>query len=202
MTGEDMPKGTKWSNLIKEYNLTSLIGKLLVPGMSQNDVILECVILAGQMCVDEKSSTMIASSSLIRALHELWQDKGDDSEIVLQLLTAFHKMLHFSETREELLYSTEAMADISDCVGSKHRATRAVADKCLDMILEIDRNEDGELGELGAQVRKRRYLAHITRNGLKLFVLTAELTEFTVILQETAVMIQTSWGVTLKINSK
>jgi len=92
------------------------------------------------------------------------------------------------------------MADISDCVGSKHRATRAVADKCLNMILEIDRNADGELGELGAQVRKRRYLAHITRNGLKLFVLTAELTEFTVILQETAVMIQTSWGVTLKMN--
>jgi hypothetical protein len=160
MTQEDMPKGTKWSSLIKEHNLCGYLGKLLVPGMSQNDVVLECVILVGQMCVDEKTATMIASSSLIRALHELWQDKSDDGEVVLQLLTTFHRMLHFPQTREELLYSTEAMGDISDCVGSKHRATRIIAEKCLDIILEQDRSPDGEIGELGAQVRRRRFLAH------------------------------------------
>ena len=52
------------------------------------------------------------------------------------------------------------MADISDCVGNKHRGTREVAEKCLELILEHDRNEEGEIGELGAQVRRRRFLAH------------------------------------------
>ncbi|GMH56687.1 hypothetical protein TrLO_g4274 [Triparma laevis f. longispina] len=160
LTEQDCPKGKKWSSLMKEFNLTSFLSKLLVPGMSQNDVVLECIILIGQMCVDEKASVLLASSSLIRALHDLWQDKSDDSEIVLQLLTAFHRMLHFPETREELLYSTEAMADISECVGSKHRGTREVAEKCLELILEYDRDENGQIGELGAQVRRRRFLAH------------------------------------------
>lgn len=59
----------------------------------------------------------------------MWQDKNDDSEIVLQLLHTFYRMLHFQETREELLYSTESMADICDCVGSKNRAIRVNADK-------------------------------------------------------------------------
>jgi hypothetical protein len=90
----------------------------------------------------------------------MWQDKNDDSEIVLQLLHTFYRFLHFQETREELLYSTESMADICDCVGSKSRAIRVNADKCLEMILEYDRNEAGEIGELGAQVRRRRFLAH------------------------------------------
>ena len=52
------------------------------------------------------------------------------------------------------------MADICDCVGSKNRAIRVNAEKCLEMILEYDRNEVGEIGELGAQVRRRRFLAH------------------------------------------
>ena len=91
LTEQDCPKGKKWSSLMKEFNLTSFLSKLLVPGMSQNDVVLESIILIGQMCVDEKASVLLASSSLIRALHDLWQDKSDDSEIVLQLLTAFHR---------------------------------------------------------------------------------------------------------------
>jgi hypothetical protein len=62
MTEMDLPKGKKWSTLIKDYNLCSFLGKLLVPGMSQNDVVLEVVILLGQMCIDEKSSVLIASS--------------------------------------------------------------------------------------------------------------------------------------------
>ena len=159
-TEQDLPKGKKWSSMIKEYNLCSFLGKLLVPGMSQNDVVLESIIFISQMCTDEKSSVLIASSSLIRALHDMWQDKNDDSEIVLQLLSCFHRMLHFPETREELLYSTEAMADISDCVSSKHKGTRMVAEKCLELILEYDRNDMGVIGELGAQVRRRRFLAH------------------------------------------
>jgi len=62
MTENDLPKGRKWSSLIKDYNLCAFLGKLLVPGMSQNDIVLEVIIIIGQMCTDEKSSILIASS--------------------------------------------------------------------------------------------------------------------------------------------
>ena len=160
ITNSDMPKGKTWGTMMTDYNLCNFVSKLLVPGMSQNDVVLETVILIGQFLHDEESQMLIASSSLIRALHELWQDKGDDSEILLQLLATFHKMLHWPDCREELLYSTEAITDICECVSKQHKATRFLAEKCLDLVMEHDRNEVGELGELGAQVRRRRFLAH------------------------------------------
>jgi len=160
ITNSDMPKGKNWGTMMTDYNLCNFVSKLLVPGMSQNDVVLETVILIGQFVHDEEGQMLIASSSLIRALHELWQDKGDDSEILLQLLAVFHKMLHWPDCREELLYSTEAISDICECVNKNHTATRYLAEKCLDRVMEHDRSETGELGELGAQVRRRRFLAH------------------------------------------
>jgi len=143
ITSLDMPKGKGWANLMTDYNLCNFVSKLLVPGMSQNDVVLETVILIGQFCHDSESQMLIASSSLIRALHELWQDKGDDSEILLQLLHLFYKMLHWPDCREELLYSTEAMADISECVSKRHKPTRFLAEKCLDLILEVSERSGG-----------------------------------------------------------
>ena len=47
-------------------------------------------------------------------------------------------------------------------VGLNHANREVVqrADACLDLVMEHDRDEAGALGELAAQVRKRRFTAH------------------------------------------
>jgi len=41
--------------------------------------------------VPPKACTLIASSTLIGQLYQLWEEKGDDTELLLQLIHCFHK---------------------------------------------------------------------------------------------------------------
>lgn len=45
MTSSDLPANATWAKLFRDNNLLSLFAKLLVPGMAQNDLLLEIVML-------------------------------------------------------------------------------------------------------------------------------------------------------------
>lgn len=159
LTMFDLPRARGWVHYISEFNLLSFMSRLLVAGMSQHDVVLEVVMLVGTMLDDQACVALIASSDFIRYLQEVWRDKGDDSEIKLQLLHTYYKLLLARDTREELLFGTadRAFVSIMDCLSSRHPSIRDAADQCLDLVHEIDRRPDGSLGELGNQISKQRF---------------------------------------------
>ncbi len=64
----------------------------------------QVVILVGQLLTDSSTVPLIATSTIIKSLYELYQDKKDDAEIQLQLLFTFLRVLSYQDTREELLY--------------------------------------------------------------------------------------------------
>ncbi|CAM9329038.1 unnamed protein product [Ectocarpus sp. 4 AP-2014] len=160
LTALDLPKGIGWVDVLSNYALAPFLTKLLVPGMAQNDIILEVVILAGVMAQDPQAAALLAGSRLISALHDLWSDKSGDTEITLQLLLTLWWLLHTKESREEVLYSTGALTEMLDALDSRHPPTRAMATACMDIVLEFDRSDDGRLGQMGEQVRRRRFAAH------------------------------------------
>jgi hypothetical protein len=41
-----------------------------------------------------------------RAIHEVWLDKADDTEVVLQSLFTLYRFLRLPETREVMLFGT------------------------------------------------------------------------------------------------
>ena len=45
MTVHDLPANMSWSKVLKEYLLLSILAKLLVPGMAQNDLLLVIIML-------------------------------------------------------------------------------------------------------------------------------------------------------------
>lgn len=52
LTALDIPSTYSWIKMLREHGLMSVISKLLVPGMAQNDVILEVILLIGSMASD------------------------------------------------------------------------------------------------------------------------------------------------------
>ncbi len=52
MTVYDMPSTSNWSKLVRDNNLISFFAKMLVPGMAQNDLILEIVMLIATIATD------------------------------------------------------------------------------------------------------------------------------------------------------
>eukprot|EP00927_Polykrikos_kofoidii_P085117 TRINITY_DN9161_c0_g1_i1.p1 TRINITY_DN9161_c0_g1~~TRINITY_DN9161_c0_g1_i1.p1 ORF type:complete len:802 (+),score=184.38 TRINITY_DN9161_c0_g1_i1:126-2531(+) len=110
---------TPWGELC-ETGLIDLLHRLLVPGFSEDDVVLECVMLIGNMATSLESSQHIAGSRLPQMLQEILIEKCEDEEIVLQLLFTFHCLLIYDEVRDVILHDTE----IVQCVIRFARAKR------------------------------------------------------------------------------
>lgn len=156
----DLLRGVTWAKCIDECNLTGFLSKLLVNGMAQHDVVLEAVIFAGVLATERDAAALVAASSLARSLEEVWRFAADDAEIVLQLLVTYRRLLAFKETHDSLLYNSRVLLDILDCLDNANPEVRRYADAILDLVVEHDRDEAGVLGDLGAQVRRRRFYGH------------------------------------------
>ena len=67
----------------------SLFSKMLIPGMAQNDLILEIIMLISAIAGDVNACDTIASSNLIGLLYQTWKEKSEDVEIKLQVSITF-----------------------------------------------------------------------------------------------------------------
>lgn len=157
MTSYDVPANTNWARIMRDYSLIPLFSKLLVPGMAQSDLLLELIMLISGIAIDPAACDLIASSNLIGLLYQVWKEKAEDVEILLQLITCFHRLFLRDSTREEAMYSTRIVVDMLECLSHRNAAVRAAADVATELVLELDRKETGELGQLGLQIRKKRF---------------------------------------------
>ncbi len=110
MTPLDLPKGVIWSHAIGTHNLLGLIAHLLVPDMSQNDIVLEVIIFVAVLAQNDEASSLLVQAGIILALEAVWSERRDDVEIQLQLLYAYWHLLLAPPAREELMYKTQAVA--------------------------------------------------------------------------------------------
>eukprot|EP01036_Dinobryon_divergens_P024940 gene24940-33435_t len=139
MTTYDLPASSNWSKLLRDYGLVSLFCKLLVPGMAQNDLLLEIVMLIANIASDPQAASIFSSSTLIGMLYQLWKEKGDDVELLLQLIHCFHKLFMHQSSREEAMYSTRIVVDIIECLAHRNFAA------------------SGEPGQLGQEIIRKRF---------------------------------------------
>ena len=52
ITTLDLPVNYTWGKLVRDFNLISIISKLLIPGMAQDDLILEVLLLVTAITMD------------------------------------------------------------------------------------------------------------------------------------------------------
>ena len=55
------------------------------------------------------------------------------------------------------MYTTRIVIDVIECLSHKNTAVRTMADKFCELVSEYDRQPTGELGQLGMQIRKKRF---------------------------------------------
>ena len=183
LTAQDMPQDVGFADLIINHGLVEFLHKHLVPGFSQDDIVLEAVMLIGMLCTDEDAARLIAGSPLPRLVHDLVCEKQGDAEIVLQCLFTLFRLLRHKDTGHELLYETRMVADVCECLAHKNARVRSIADDVLNLVIEHERSHNepdddpryhaGEdrrvgrisgagfaLGELAQRIRKRRFELH------------------------------------------
>uniref|UniRef100_A0A0B7B0K7 Kinesin-associated protein 3 n=1 Tax=Arion vulgaris TaxID=1028688 RepID=A0A0B7B0K7_9EUPU len=124
--------------ILKEYNLIPWIKDKLQPGITDDDVVLEVVILVGTVCSDDACARLLAESNIIHLLIELLNAKQEDDEVVCQIVYVFYQMIFHEATREIIIKDTQAPAYLIDLMHDKNAEIRSVCDNTLDMIGEFD----------------------------------------------------------------
>ena len=63
-----------WLQLCQDYPLLDFCQRLLLPGMTQTDIVLEVVVLLGQMSLDTKLAPLLASGKILQSLESVLAD--------------------------------------------------------------------------------------------------------------------------------
>mmetsp|Transcript_12735 Transcript_12735/g.20131 ORF Transcript_12735/g.20131 Transcript_12735/m.20131 type:complete len:805 (-) Transcript_12735:69-2483(-) len=142
VTLEDVP----WGELC-EAGLIDLLMKLLVPGFSEDDIVLECVMLVSMLAGNAESAQLIAGTRLPVMLQDLLIEKRDDEEIVVQLLFAFHNLLLHDEVREVVLQDTELAPCIMRFARANSKIVLEYATALLQLVSEYANDNLDEEGD-------------------------------------------------------
>ena len=96
LTKQDMThKGTTFAEFMQRHSLVEWLHQFLVPGLSEDDIVLQVIIFIGAMCVEREAAKMVADSQLLRLLEKTMQEKADDPDILLQTYYALWRILRF-----------------------------------------------------------------------------------------------------------
>lgn len=125
-----------WADLC-EAGLVDLLHRLLVVGFSEDDIVLECVMLVGNVALSKEASQHIAGSRLPSMLQDLLVEKREDDEIILQLLFTFNCLLTHDEVRDVILQDTEIAPCIMRFARSRNKAVLEQASNTLQAIAEF-----------------------------------------------------------------
>jgi len=149
---------------VSRYGLIEFLQRHLVPGFTEDDVLLEIIIIAGELAANADCAVLLYRSALVfvdeeedargvRSLYSLITEKQEDDEIVLQLLFAFYRLLQVDEPRDALLQQTQIVIYLLDLLLDQNNAIRQLASSCLDAVAEADE-------QWAAQIRQRKFQMH------------------------------------------
>jgi len=158
LTTQDVP----WGDLC-EGGLIDLLHRLLVAGFSEDDVVLECVMLVGNVALCREAGPHVAASRLPMLLQTLLVEKRDDEEIIVQLLFTFQCLLMHEDVREVILQDTDVATCIMRIARSRSRVVHAHVTKTLSSIADFSQdllaNSEGE-PSWAEQIKTFRFEQH------------------------------------------
>eukprot|EP00941_MAST-03F_sp_MAST-3F-sp1_P006015 g6015.t1 len=181
LTPLDMPEGEGWKEVVQDFGLMDLLSRLLVPGMSTEDVMAESLALTATFLTDKRCAQEMRNTRLPRTVVDMLRTKRDDVGLLLAILNALHRMLRHRCLAEELLYSIQCIPDICDLLINPSVRVRESAERILEDVVAVDAreskrrkkskrdsddddddddDEDEEEPELTKMIRTRRFELH------------------------------------------
>uniref|UniRef100_A0A7S2KAC1 Kinesin-associated protein 3 n=1 Tax=Zooxanthella nutricula TaxID=1333877 RepID=A0A7S2KAC1_9DINO len=145
-----------WGDLC-EAGLVETLTRLLVSGFSEDDVVLECVMLVGNLANQHESAQYVGGSRLPGLLQQVLVDKQQDEEIVVQLLYTFQCLMLYEDVREHVLQETHLPTVVMRFARHSNAQVLEQATRTLQMVAD----HTGEGGsDWAEQVKAFRFEQH------------------------------------------
>jgi len=157
ITHEDAP----WGDLC-EAGLVDLVTRLLVPSFSEDDIVLECIMLVSNLALCHESALHVAGSRLPAMLQDILMEKREDEEIVVQILYAFQCLTVFDEVRDTVLQESDLVPCLMEFARARNPAVLQQASQTLQLVAEYagDAMCEAEDGSWIEQIKSFRFEQH------------------------------------------
>jgi hypothetical protein len=153
-----------WPDLC-QAGLLDVLHNLFTPGFSDDDVLLECILLTGVLANDPETVPLLATSKVPTLFANLLTERRKDCEILVQVLFTLRCLLLQEGTCELLLQETDCPDHIlelfqaaSGMDAPSWRVVRALCEETLDLIIVADRQEDEALW--AERIKRVRFEIH------------------------------------------
>eukprot|EP01116_Phalansterium_solitarium_P019209 TRINITY_DN52_c3_g1_i1.p1 TRINITY_DN52_c3_g1~~TRINITY_DN52_c3_g1_i1.p1 ORF type:complete len:706 (+),score=285.03 TRINITY_DN52_c3_g1_i1:230-2347(+) len=143
----------EWGHYVPQNGLVDYLAKILVPGYTEDDIVLEAVMLAGTITTDRKVAQLVAETTIIPSLVDILLQKQEDDEIVLQTIFVFFRLMQHRETRQYLLIKTQIVQYLLHLMFDKNPEIRRTSSSVLDIVMEYDK-------EWAKQIMAKRFQTH------------------------------------------
>lgn len=154
--------------MFEKFNLVDFFQEHLSHGVSEDDIVLGVVIALGTLVNDEETASMVAQSMLIGGLCDLFVEKQEDDEFVLQILYTMFRMLVFKSTRTVVLEHRQIVNSIVELLHDENQAIQAMADRLLDLVMDSDEEWREHIKKRRFQLHNEKWLEIVDDDGVEL----------------------------------
>jgi hypothetical protein len=164
LTLPEIPWGELCESGREGEGLIDLLTRLLV-AFAEDDIVLECVMIAGNLALCPSAASHLSSSRLPAIMQDLLVQKREDEEIISQTLFTFQCFLNQDELRDVVLQSPDLAPCIMRFAGSRNPAIVDQASRTLQLLSEYAGDLLGVSSEDGApnwvdQIKAFRFEQH------------------------------------------
>nr|CCA26595.1 kinesinassociated protein putative [Albugo laibachii Nc14] len=160
LTPEDLAPKLSWDQLLLDHSLAPFITKLLVPGFSQDDVILEVVQWISTLCLEPKTIPLLVTPRFIRMLYAIFHGKAQDQELTQQLLFVFYRLLRYPETFDQIMDSLDLISDLVARASAPTLDLERTFELLMDLVVNMEMQRCGKIGQYGERIRQFRFDLH------------------------------------------
>ncbi len=91
---------TSWRDIAADRMLNNFIERLLLPGVSNADILLNSIMLIRAVCTDEDTASMFISCSILGSICRIWRENSHETDLALQIVLLISQLLRFNRTAE------------------------------------------------------------------------------------------------------
>ncbi|CAE7252969.1 KAP115 [Symbiodinium natans] len=146
-----------WPELC-EAGLLELLPRLLMVGFSEDDVVLEAVMLLSVLALDPPAAALLVNSKVIQLLPDVMAAKTKDVDLMVQLSFLLRCLIIADATRDAVL-QTDAPARVLELLRSPEPAVQDAASELLEVVVAAE-TQAGQQSRWTRHIQEYRYKVH------------------------------------------
>jgi hypothetical protein len=126
-----------YQKVITELKLLPPLLSMLKNPATNDDLLLEIIIVCGTFCTDSQCATLMIDNGLPQLLMDILKEKQNDDEIILQIIYCIYQCLRHPATCQSLM-KTEVPDYLIELINDKNKQISKLCEEILNIMSEHD----------------------------------------------------------------